>query len=235
MMRLLRAELRKLRFTRSLLAVPVTAVAVSAVSSVVLIASFKPSEIASRLSSHGPLRFGATNVGLFLLLFGVRLFTDETQHRTLAATYVATPNRRRVLAAKSVMAVTVALASCAAIYAVVVPITVVGVHQRGLPMTIDAAATVSLGGRVAMAMVLMASLGVVVGAAIANRTIALVASVAWLALGESLVGGLLRVPNLMPGALVSGIVDGQVADGLVLAVWLVAASVAALLVIRHDV
>ena len=82
---ILRSELRKLRFTRSLSALPLAGIAISVVAATVLITSFKAPDIASRLSDHGPLRFGPTNVGLLLLLFGVRLFTDETNHRTLAS------------------------------------------------------------------------------------------------------------------------------------------------------
>ena len=211
---ILRSELRKLRFTRSLSALPLAGIAISVVAATVLITSFKAPDIASRLSDHGPLRFGPTNVGLLLLLFGVRLFTDETNHRTLASTFITTPDRWSVLVAKAVTAVGTAVATCTAIYAVVVPVTLVAVDRRGLPMTVDAAATLALFGRVTLAMTLMALFGLAVGAAVRNRAVALVACIVWLAFAENLLGGLLRIPKLLPGALVSGLVAGSGHDAL---------------------
>lgn len=242
MNRVLRAELRKLRSARSLLAIPVTAVAISAVAATVLVTSFKPADIASRLSAHGPLRFGPTNVGLFLLLFGVRLFTDETHHRTLGSTYLAIPRRRAVLAAKAVVAAVTAVVTTAAIYALVLPVTLVAVHQRHLAMTLDVGNTALLGVRVVAAMTLMTLLGLAAGAAIANRTVALVTCVAWLALAEDLLGALLHVARFLPAALAWGLVDGR-ADGtlgallaaLLLTAWTAAFAAAAVVALGRDV
>jgi ABC-2 type transport system permease protein len=238
----LRSELRKLRFTRSLAAIPLIGTALSVAAATVLIAGMQESEIASRLSEHGPLRFGPTNLGLLLLLFGVRLFTDETHHKTLASTYVSTPDRRAVLGAKAVTAIVVAIATCVAIYALVLPITLVAVDQRGLSMSLDLLATAGLFGRVTLAMTFMALLGLALGAMIRNRAVALVSCVAWLALAENLIGGLLRVRKLLPGALVLGLVSGRSADAIaalpaatVLTGVLVTAAAAALLTVRRDV
>ena len=238
----LRSELRKLRFTRSLAAIPVVGVAVSVAAATVLVTSFEEADIAARLSEHGPLRFGPTNVGLLLLLFGVRLFTDETHHETLASTYVARPARRAVLAAKAVTAVSTAIATTLAIYALVIPITVVAVGRRDLPMSLDYGATAGVLGRVTLAMTLMTLLGLAVGVLIRNRSAALVACIAWLALGEVVVGGLLRIPKLLPGSLVRGLVSGSGPDALasvpaaaVLTGLLLAVGAAAAMTVQRDV
>src|SRR4051794_10080935 len=100
----LRAELRKLARTRSLLAVPIAGLVIAAVGAVVVVSAGKAAEMPTRLAEYAPLRFGPSNFGLLLAVFGVRLFADEVQHRTLAATLIRTPDRRRVLIAKVLLA-----------------------------------------------------------------------------------------------------------------------------------
>lgn len=207
-----RAELRKLRTSRSLVAIPVVAVAVSVAAATVLVTALDESEIAARLSDHGPLRFGPTNVGLLLLLFGVRVFADEPHHRTLASTYLSTPDRKAVLRAKAVVTAGASVATCIAIDVLVLPITLIALDRRGIPMSVDVAATAALLGRATLAMTLVAVLGLAVGALARNRTAALVGCTAWLALVEDLVGALLRIRELVPGALVRGLVSGAGPD-----------------------
>jgi ABC-type transport system involved in multi-copper enzyme maturation permease subunit len=239
----LRAELRKLRRTRSLWAVPVVAAALSTIGATLLISLMKTADLADRLSEHGPLRFGPTNTGLVLLVFGIRVFADETQHRTLASTYVAAPRRRRVLLAKLAVAAGVAVAYCFAVFALVVPITLVGIHARHVPMTADLGATAALLARTAFAMAITAAIGVAVAAIGRNRALVLVASLAWLALVEDVTGALLKIPELLPGAVVSAVVSGTGGPdsrrapgaGALLLAFGVAATVAAMSRLGDDV
>jgi ABC-2 type transport system permease protein len=207
----LHAELRKLRLTRSLWAIPVAGAALFTVVSALVISLMKPDELAERLSEHGPLRFGPTNVGLLLLVLGIRLFADETHHRTLASTYVAAPRRRRVLGAKLSTAAALAVAYCAVTFALIVPITLIGAGVRDLPLDSDLTATMGLFARTTFAMALTGVIGVALGALGRNRAVVLVGSLAWLSLGENLAGALLKIPELLPGATIRAIVSG--ADG----------------------
>lgn len=211
---LLRSELRKVRWTRSLWMLPLVGVALNVIAATVLITAFKAEEFASHLSEHGPLRFGATNVGLFVVLFGIRVFGDEVQHQTLTATLVRQPHRTRVFAAKAALAAGMALLMTAAIYALVVPITVLAAGARDLPMTFDVGTTVALFGRVCVAMVLSALLGVGLATLARNRTIALVAFLLWITLGETIIGGLLKIPRYMFGAAVQSVVSAGGSDVL---------------------
>lgn len=235
------AELRKLRHTRSLLAVPVVAVVVTAAATGVLMTWIEASEISDRLSMHGPLRFGPTNIGLVLLVFGIRAFGDEAHHGTLTAALLATPHRHRLLVAKSVVSAAIAAATCAVTWVAVLPITAAGVARRDLDMTVDAGATAALFGRGLAAMVLVALLGVAFAAAVRNRTVALVAGIVWIALAEGIVGGLLRIGEYLPGAAVSGTVTGgghdlgAVASAAVLTCWTAVAYLAALVGLRRDI
>lgn len=240
---LLRAELRKLRLTRSLWAVPVGGALLSIVGSVLVISFFKPQDLAQNLSEHGPLRFGPTNVGLILIVFAIRVFADETQHHTLASTYIAAPRRRRVLAAKAVVVASVAAGFCPAVFGLVVPITLIGVGARDLAMTADLADTGWLLLRSMVAMTLTAVLGVALAALVRNRAVVLVATLVWLALLENLVGALLKIPEVLPGAVVGALVSGTGGRGalgpgtaaVVLLATAAAAMVAALARLNDDV
>lgn len=240
---LLRTEFRKLRFTRSLWAIPVVGAFVSIVPSVLFVALAKEPDIASRLSEYNALRFGPTNVGLILLVFGIRLFADETHHHTLASTYVATPNRRRVLAAKATAAAIVAAVFCVAVFALVIPATLIGVNRRNLPMTIDVAATTGLLLRTTIAMIFLTVLGTTLAAIVRNRAVILVACLVWLAFAENLIGALFKIPELLPGAAIRALVSGTggpdtlnaPAAALLLLGLTATTAAAATLRLRHDV
>lgn len=239
---ILRSELRKLRYTRSLLAVVTGGVLVSVAAATVLMTWIDPDEIATRLSEHGPLRFGASNLGLILLVFGIRLFGDEVHHKTITPTFLATPDRRAVLAAKTVVAAGVAISTCVVIWAAVLPITAAGVAARDLVMTVDADDTWALFLRVTTAMPLTAMLAVALAGACRNRTTALVGGIVWLALAEDVLGGLLRISEYLPFESVGSLVAGGSPDGLgtvasaaVLTGWTAALLVVAAASLRRDV
>ena len=239
---ILRSELRKLRYTRSLVAIVIGGVLVSAAAATVLMTWIDADEIANQLSQHGPLRFGASNVGLILLVFGVRVFGDETHHRTITPTLLATPDRRAVLLAKAVVAALVAVGTCIAIWAAVLPITAAGVAGRDLVMAVDLAETVALFLRVTAAMVLTSVLAVALAATCRNRTTALVGGIVWLALAEDILGAVLRIGEYLPFAAVGNLVGGGSPDGLgstasaaVLAGWTAALLLVATASLRRDI
>lgn len=224
----LRSELRKLIHTRSLLAVLLVGLLIAVVGTGVFLSVGQPDEIATHLSDHGPLRFGPSNFGLLLVVFGVRLFTDETQHHTITSTYVRTPDRRRVLAAKALIAGAAAVLFTIVVNVLVVPITAVGVSARDLDMSYDLGPTVALAGRVTGAMVLFTILGLCVGAVIRNRTVALVAVLVWFTLAESVLASLLHIERFLPGPVFQDLVtaDAQHSSTPVAALTLVAVTAA---------
>ena len=239
---IVQAEMRKARFTRSLWALPATGVAVATAGAVLMVSAGKDTDVADRLSAVGALRFGPTNFGLLVLVLGIRVFADETQHRTLSATFIRTPMRARVVAAKAVVAAGIALLFCLAVDVVTIPITAVGTAARGWHLTYDVAPSAAMLGRVALAMALLAVLGVGIGVAVRNRTVAMVAAIVWFALAEDLVGALLHVGRYLPGAAVQGLVSnaattehpaGLTSAALLLA-YVAAAGVAARVALQRD-
>jgi len=238
-----RAELRKLRHTRSLWAVPVVGALASVVGAGLFISFLKVSDLADRVSEHGPLRFGPTNTGLLLAILAIRIVGDEDHHGTLPATYIATPDRLRVLAAKAAVAVGTTVAFCAAVLGAVLAVTLVGIEARDLPMTFDAAATAGLFARTTLAMSFLALLGVALATAIRSRTIALISVLLWLILVEDLFGTLLKTPELLPGATVQALVSADAGPealaagpaAALLAAFAAAALAVAAVTVRRDV
>jgi ABC-2 type transport system permease protein len=242
MTHILAAEIKKLRYTRSLWLLAVAGVVISVAAATVMMTSFKPVDIATRLSEHGPLRFAPSNLGLILIIFGARIVADETHHHTLASTFVGTPDRRRVLLAKAVVAAGMAAAVCAAIYALVLPVTLVAVEARDLSMTMDWAATGTLFARAVAAMVLWTLLGVGVAATVRNRAVALVGLLVWLAFAEDIVGGLFHIARYLPAAAAQALATGGGVDaldaplaGAVLLAFALAALASAVIALRQDI
>lgn len=237
----LRSEYRKLIHTRSLLAVLLVGLLIAVVGTCLFLAVGKPDEIAARLSDHGPLRFGPANFGLLFVLFGVRLFTDETQHHTITSTYTRTPDRRQVLAAKTVIASAAAVLFTLMVNVLVIPITAAGLRIRDLEMAYDLGPTAALAGRVTSAMVLFTTLGLFVGAVLRNRTVALVAVLVWFALAETVAGSLLHVERFLPGPVFQDLVTADALHSsaplasLILFTIVTATATVAAVAIRRDV
>jgi ABC-2 type transport system permease protein len=242
MMSALRAEWRRFLCTRSLLAVPAIGLLIAVLGAVLLLSAGKPEEVGSSLSGYGPLRFGPTSFGLLLMVLGVRMFSDETHHRTLSATLLRTPKRARVMAAKAVVAVLTAIVFCLVVYVLVIPITAAGVELRQLDFAYDSGDTAALLLRVVVAMALLTALGVAVGVLLRSRTVALVAVVLWFALAEDLVAALLKGDRLLPGAAAQSLVSAgsgsstsATSAALVLAGIVASTFVVAVVSLRRDI
>jgi hypothetical protein len=128
------------------------------------------------------------------------------------------------------------------VYVLVVPVAAVGLQVRDLPMVFDLTATAALFGRVLVTMVFLAILGVAVGAAVRDRTIALVAVVLWFALVEDLVGALLDIERFLPGAAAQALVSASAASAtsaplglLLLFAFAAVTAVAASVSLRRDI
>ena len=119
---------------------------------------------------------GATGVGLFpVLLLGVLAVTGEFHHTTATSTFLITPNRPRVLAAK---AIACALAAPPVAVVLLATAWTTGVLAGAIDVTFDP----DLLAKAARTMVnagCWALLGVGVGAAVRNQTIALLLPLLW--------------------------------------------------------
>jgi ABC-2 type transport system permease protein len=160
----------------------------------------------------------ATAVGyVFPLLIGTLMVTTEFRHKTLTPTFLATPRRGRVLWAKLLVGVLVGV-----IFGVVGVIASVGpsagfLAASGLETQLTELDTWAMVGRMVLAYVLWALVGVGVGALVRNQVGAIVGVLVFTQFLEpvaraaaSFVDGLSEVTQYLPGAASDALVGASV-------------------------
>jgi len=180
-------ELLKLRTVRGpwLLLAAGPLLVVVGVTGVVASGHAKTPGAASQAAGHAGL------VSLLTLVFGIMTVAGEYRHRTITDTYLATPRRGRVIAAKLAFTTTAGVVfglvlAVTALAAVAVAFRAAG-ESPGLSGS-DVWRT--LAGDVVWNAA-FAAIGVAVGALIRNLAVAIAAALAWIALVEGLVGQLI--------------------------------------------
>ena len=165
---LLRAELLKLRTTRTFLALTVAALALSLLVVVLTI-------LLSDLLFAVDLRdlFTSDFTSLFILLLGVVGMTGEWRHRTISSTVLAAPDRVRLLAAKAIAYAIAGAALSLIVTAIVMLVGSLLASARG-HATVDLGDLVDVLWRNLLVAALMGALGVVIGAVVRNQVAAMI-------------------------------------------------------------
>lgn len=190
----------------------------------------------------------ATGTGLLLVLMlvlGVLIITTEFRHGTSSSTFLASPRRYPVLAAK--LGVALAIGLIAGLLFVLVnaglALPLLSSREGSLPA---ASELIRIYAGVTISMALICAFGVGVGAIVRNQVGAIIAAIACLFI-------LSPLPELLPGSIgdyfpaqavgsLNGLSDAteeglsQLAGGLVLAAWALAlVAIGTLLICRRDV
>jgi ABC-2 type transport system permease protein len=181
-------ELRKLRTIRGpwlLLAAGPVLLIVGVAGEVASAADVTQPELAALSASHTGL------VSLVALVFGITAVAGEYRHQTITDTYLATPRRGRVIAAKFAVYTAVGAAFGVVLAVTAVIATAVAITANG--GTFDLANSDlwrTLAGGVAVNAA-FAAIGVSLGALIRNLAAAIATALAWIALVEGLIGELI--------------------------------------------
>ncbi|HET6531696.1 MAG TPA: hypothetical protein VFH03_13955 [Actinoplanes sp.] len=156
---------------------------------------------------------GATGIGLFpVLVLGVVSVTAEFHHRTVTPTFLVTPNRWRVLTAKAAAG---ALAGVLVVIGLLATVWVLGVLADAIEPALDTGLLAVIGRSVVIA-ACWALLGVGVGAAVRNQTVAVLVPLAWFLLVETMMPayGLDALIPFLPGGATTALAGGHVAGAL---------------------
>jgi ABC-2 type transport system permease protein len=165
---LLRAELLKLRTTRTFVALVATALLLSLTVTVLLTAL---ADGITELDLKKIYAFGFTS--LFILLLGVMGMAGEWRHRTITGTVLAAPDRLRLLTAK-----TLSYAAAGVVLSLVVTVTVMAVGSA--IMAVRGGVSPGLSDlfdvlwRNLVVAALLGALGVVIGGLLRNQVVAIV-------------------------------------------------------------
>ena len=245
MIRLIRAEFTKLTTTRLVYGV---AAAMAAFAVLTVAANILGVEGAPPLSAdHFPMLVGGpvTLLSGAALLLGILGMTTEFRHQTVTQTFLVTPDRGRVVAAKLVAYPLAGIALSLAILAFTAALATGWLAAEEItPSLLDARL-----GRVLLGAVLAAGLcglvGVGVAALVRNQVAALVGVAVWVLLVEGLLMSLLHTPSLgkwLPSAAAAALTNpggaqlSRLAGALLLAGYALALALAGTrLVVRRDI
>jgi ABC-2 type transport system permease protein len=241
----IRSEFRKLRTTRTAFGLLAGTVALTGLALWGSLSSATPAELAAGLTSP----FGYAGVVIIIMLFvmvlGIRSFTDEVRHGSIVPTFLATPKRARVLAAKTTVS-----AAAAAVFAVVglgVGTGVIAVYlvAHGYAVPVAAWTLAGLFGRAIAIAVLWATIGVSIGVVVRHQVAAIVGALAWLFVIENILGSIVpRIAAWLPASAAGAAAGIDSANALitpavgmlVLAAWTAGAvALAATVIRRRDV
>ena len=199
MIDLLRAEILKVRSTRTALGLLIAALLIAVLPTILAVLLIPEEEL---VQSEGGLIAvlgimpAASLIPVLCLVFGILSMTNEYRHGTISYTYLTTPRRGHVIVVKLVV--------CAAVGAVVMLVTgllalitaALGAEARGIDLGLSETATTSdweLLRDVALILLttgLATSFGVALGALIRHQVIAVAGTLIWALAVENIVAGL---------------------------------------------
>jgi ABC-type transport system involved in multi-copper enzyme maturation permease subunit len=217
--RLVRAELLKQRTTRTSLLLLAWMAALILLVVLLHVFSLGVGHIATRDGQLKVIGWGTSIGALFAALLGAMSITAEIRHGTIRPTFLATPRRERVIAAKLTAGVATGVAVGLLAEALTAGIEATGLALRGIHIQLTAGDYVQLLAGGAAAAGLFAAIGLGIGAVVRQQVGAVAGLVIWLLLIETtLIGNVPSAGKFAPGAAagaIAGAVQTQSASQLV--------------------
>jgi ABC-2 type transport system permease protein len=127
---------------------------------------------------------------LFAAVLGVTISSGEFRHQTATLTYLATPNRSRVLAAKMVAAAIGGAVFGLAVYVMALGVGLGFAAGHHYPISIGAVTFVRFGLGHLVGGALLGCLGAVIGSLVRSQIAGVIGVFVWSIIFESLIGGL---------------------------------------------
>jgi ABC-2 type transport system permease protein len=248
MVRLVRAEFTKLATTRLVYGM---AAAMAAFAVLIVAANAAGVEGAPPLSAYSFPAFVAAPTKLLAgaaLLLGILGMAGEFRHQTVTQTFLVTPDRGRVVAAKLIAYPLAGIALALSILAFTAAVATGWLAATGITPSLPEPVAYAL-GHVLLGAVLAAGLcalvGVGVAALVRNQVAALVGVAVWVLLVEGLLMSLLHAPSLakwLPSAAAAALTNpggaglSRLAGALLLTGYALAlALIGTRLVVRRDI
>lgn len=211
---MVRAELTKITTTRSALGLVVGAVAVAALSAFSTSAAADARSLGRPLHDQQVFILASINLGLFAVILGIRSFTDEFRHGTIAWTLLAVEARWRVIAAKAAVSAAAAAAMVAIAQIAIVAVASAVAAGKGAALGLSASDAVPAAGLIVSG-ALWATLGVAVGALVRHQVAAVVGALIWVLVIENLAAGVLGDGGrILPGQAAHGLAQASAAGEL---------------------
>jgi ABC-2 type transport system permease protein len=248
MVRLIRAEFTKLTTTRLVYGLA-AGMAAFAVLTVVALMTTPDIEGNPALSAESLPMFVAAPVTLLsgaALLLAILGVTGEFRHQTITQTFLVTPDRGRVVAAKLVAYPLAGIALAVTTLAVTAAVATGWLAAKGITPSLSDARLARIVGVALLGAGLCALVGVGVGALVRNQVAALVGVLVWVLLVEGLLMSLLNAPSVgkwLPSAAAAAAITSpgganlsRLAGTLLLAGYALAlALIGTRLVVRRDI
>ncbi len=201
---LLRAEIRKVTTTRMLLGLTLGGVALVAFYAIVIgftAGSSQGGENALHsLSDPGSVRavYGVPfEIGYLMpLIMGVILLCGEYRHRTISSTFLATPRRERVLAAKALTALVIGLGMGLIMTVLAAGVGATVIAARGYPVLLTSNGIPRMLALMVVGLGIWALFGLGFGALLKNQVAAILAAIGLVTIVQGLLTLFLRWVHL---------------------------------------
>lgn len=219
MRRLVRAELLKQRTTRTSLVLLVSMAGLTLLLILIHVFSLSSAHLSQADGQLKVVGWGTITGALFAALLGAMSITGEIRHGTIRPTFLATPKRERVIAAKLLATALTGIGVGLLAEALAAGIAAAGLAIRGISIQLSAGDYLQLLAGGAAAAAFFAAIGVGVGALVRQQVGAVAGLVIWLILIETtLIGNVPSAGKFAPGAAagaLAGAIQTQSASKLV--------------------
>lgn len=217
MIRLIRAELVKLSTTRLFLWLGLLIVALSGFVTTITILSTDELSLATLDQQRSIAQFAAVGA-IIALIVGIVQASGEYAHGTIAHTFLVTPVRLRVVAAKLIAGAIVGVLVAGFAELVTWTIAAAWISGRSVPFWLDSRAILDTYLGILGAGALAAVLGVGLGAVLRRQTAAIVIALVWLLVGEPVLS-IAGIQEYAPGHAIAAVAVAGERSSELLGLW----------------